>query len=335
MNKIVIIRIIFIILTILIIRKYYNMNIILDKFNNNIESVSLDEFNIIFNTGINRLPYGCILVGINNDKIYKNITDETHYVNSTLTYFMNNIQPNLHKSKYFFILCFSDGYEYSDVLYPKNFPNLNDTYILTYAKYHEHNDKIIPIVDPHYTDSNGHLNLINEIDSNIVDWDNKYKLCIWKGDRRNGTTKNWINKNFDQLHPREYFIKLYNDKKYNNIDYPNEFINVKDHLKYKYILDMDGFTSTWSATIWKLYSGSVLLKQKSVWKQWYYDDLVEYVHYVPIANDFSDLNEQIQWCIDNDSKCKQITENSRAYVLEKLNCEQVKNKMINTFNSVI
>jgi len=334
MNKILL-RLFFFIIIILIIYKNYKDNFSLDKFNNNVESISLDEFNIIFNTGLTLLPFECILIGIDNDKIYKNIVKETRYVNSTVTYFINNIQPNIHKSKYYFILCYSDGYEFSDELYPKIFPNLKDTYIVTYAKHYEHNEKIIPIVDPHYTDLDGYSNLITEIDINTVDWDNKYNLCIWKGDHKNGTTKNWINQDFEKLHPREYFVKLFNDGKYNNISYPDEFISIKEHLNYKYILDIDGFTSTWSATFWKLYSGSVLLKQKSAWKQWYYDELIEYVHYVPVANDFSDLNEQIQWCMDNDDKCKQITENARQFVLEKLNWEQVKTNMIDTFNNIL
>ena len=63
------------------------------------------------------------------------------------------------------------------------------------------------------------------------------------------------------------------------------------------------------------YDSSVLLKVKSIWKQWYYDELKEYVHYVPVENDFSDLNERIQWCIDNNDKCEEITKNAKQFVI--------------------
>ena len=43
------------------------------------------------------------------------------------------------------------------------------------------------------------------------------------------------------------------------------------------------------------------------------------------------LNEQIQWCMNNDNKCKEIANNARQFVKEKLNWEQVKNDMINIF----
>jgi len=121
-----------------------------------------------------------------------------------------------------------------------------------------------------------------------------------------------------------------NDNTIQNINYKNEQTSIEDQIKYKYILDIDGFSNTWDATIWKLYSGSVLLKVNSIWEQWFYNDFIEWIHYVPVENDFSDLNKQIQWCINNDDKCKQITKNARDFVLNKLNWEYVKNETINT-----
>jgi hypothetical protein len=105
-------------------------------------------------------------------------------------------------------------------------------------------------------------------------------------------------------------------------------------MKYKYILDIDGYTNSWEGTIWKLYSGSVVIKQKSIWKQWYYDELKEWIHYVPVNNDFSNLEEVMNWCLNNDELCKQISINSRNFVKNKLNNNHVLKSVINKINNL-
>jgi hypothetical protein len=116
-----------------------------------------------------------------------------------------------------------------------------------------------------------------------------------------------------------------------NVEYGENQLTIPEMMQYKYILDIDGWSNTWDATVWKLYSGSVLLKVKSVFKQWYYDDLKEWIHYVPVENDFSDLNEKIEWCIHNNDKCIEITNNAKQFVIEKLNWEKTKEYMVKSF----
>jgi ferritin len=41
--------------------------------------------------------------------------------------------------------------------------------------------------------------------------------------------------------------------------------------------------------------------------------LKPYVHYVPIKEDFSDLKEVMEWCLSNESKCKEIIKNANEY----------------------
>jgi hypothetical protein len=77
-------------------------------------------------------------------------------------------------------------------------------------------------------------------------------------------------------------------------------------INYKYILDIDGNASTWDATAWKLNSGSVILKTESNWEQWFYKEYKPWVHYVPVADDFSDIQERYKWCEANPEKCEDM-----------------------------
>lgn len=169
---------------------------------------------------------------------------------------------------------------------------------------------------------------MNEIDEANIKWNEKENKCVWRGKLENGYDFNFFDKG-DKLNmnQRKYFIELMIDNKFTNIDFVNSHTTIIKQCYFKYILDIDGFCNTWDASIWKLYSGSVLLKVKSTWQQWYYDELKEWVHYVPIENDFSDLNEKITWCINNDDKCKEISNNAKKFVIEKLNLDYVNNKI--------
>lgn len=65
----------------------------------------------------------------------------------------------------------------------------------------------------------------------------------------------------------------------------------KKHLEYKYLIDVDGNSCTYSRMYWILLSNSVCLKQITQEEQWYYSGLDPYKHYIPLKHDLSDLLE--------------------------------------------
>jgi hypothetical protein len=85
-----------------------------------------------------------------------------------------------------------------------------------------------------------------------------------------------------------------------------------DFLKYRFHIDIDGNSNSWGL-LPKLMMGSCVLKVVSIWHQWYYDGLYPWVHYVPIKNDLSDLEDQVAWCLDNDDAAREIGVNGMKY----------------------
>jgi Glycosyl transferase family 90 len=78
-----------------------------------------------------------------------------------------------------------------------------------------------------------------------------------------------------------------------------------EFLKYRFQIDIDGNSNSWGLFL-KLLMGSCVLKVISEWRQWYYDKLQPWVHYVPVKNDLSDLEEQVAWCLDHDAEAEEI-----------------------------
>ncbi len=83
-------------------------------------------------------------------------------------------------------------------------------------------------------------------------------------------------------------------------------------LKYRFQIDIDGNSNSWSLLL-KLLMGACVLKVMSAWRQWYYSDIQAWEHYVPIKNDLSDLEEQVAWCLDHDEQAREIATNGMRF----------------------
>ncbi len=93
---------------------------------------------------------------------------------------------------------------------------------------------------------------------------------------------------------------------------------MKNHLKYKYQLLIDGNSCAYSRAYWQLFSNCAILKQSSPNLQWFYGLLKPYVHYIPLQNDLSDLPEKILWSKDHDKEVRKIISNAQMLAQENL-----------------
>lgn len=74
------------------------------------------------------------------------------------------------------------------------------------------------------------------------------------------------------------------------------------HMKYKYLLSLDGNGAAWLRLPWILYSNSLLLKQDSENVQWFYGGLKKNVHFLPIKSDISDTIDVIEYARENEEE---------------------------------
>jgi hypothetical protein len=87
-----------------------------------------------------------------------------------------------------------------------------------------------------------------------------------------------------------------------------DIVPVRCFNRYRYHIDIDGRTSSWPGLFQKLLSGSPILKVTSGggYRQWYYDRLNPWQHYVPVAKDMSDLVEKAIWLRSHDKEARAI-----------------------------
>jgi len=109
------------------------------------------------------------------------------------------------------------------------------------------------------------------------------------------------------------------------------FITPAESLKYKYLLDVDGHSCSYSRMAWILYSNSLLFKHTSNKVQWYYDKLQPYVHYLPVLEDFSNLEAQYVWAEAHQTEVQAMVDNSRILAEQIFDPESLVNATAEAF----
>lgn len=87
----------------------------------------------------------------------------------------------------------------------------------------------------------------------------------------------------------------------------------------KFAIDIDGNSNAWSNLFTRLLAGCCVIKIESPFgfRQWYYDALLPWQHYVPVQADLSDLREKIDWCRAHDQQCSEIAAAGRDFAVHR------------------
>lgn len=90
--------------------------------------------------------------------------------------------------------------------------------------------------------------------------------------------------------------------------YLKPFMPITNINTYKFHIDIDGNSNAWSGLFQKLLSGGLVFKVESEFgfRQWYYDRLIPWQHYIPIKKDLSDFLEKVDWAFSNDRQSQEI-----------------------------
>jgi len=287
-------------------------------------------FNATFNSDIVTLPKNIFAVGIRkgNVYIYGESNEYLYMIELTIKHLVSvALTKNLYR-EFYFLICAFDGFMehhyYSERNQVKQIGDLElkDVNELKmenpneYAKLHKDSYVLgqsnmkgvsytLNVPDRYFF----YLNRYNEyrsIHQGIPFLSKKSQIVF--GSQPRGTKYNFIKRQDIDMSPRQYFNSTAVPK--DNIVSP-DWIPRKDMIQYRYILDIDGNASTWDATAWKLNSGSVIMKSESAWTQWFYNEYQPWSHFVPLNEDFSDIQEKFKWCESHPDECQTMINNCK------------------------
>lgn len=182
--------------------------------------------------------------------------------------------------------------------------------------------------DPMFLSLSGYQHLRAEVDRDRIPWSERADHALWRG----ATTGAWDHSDLATL-PRIRLCQIAAesggriDAGINSIvqmDTATEHrvresgllrpsVTPQDFARRKFQIDIDGNSNSWPGLFHKLYSGSAVLKVESPrgYRQWYYDRLVPWYNFVPVAADMSDICDKIDWLRSNDDRAREIGERGR------------------------
>ncbi|KAJ3384860.1 hypothetical protein HDU84_002612 [Entophlyctis sp. JEL0112] len=258
-----------------------------------------------------------------NDIFRRNQCIEAHYGNSSV------VAPAMPVRELHGYLLNPDSF----VTQPHSIP------IFSQSKLQCFRDLIIPLKDHMGITKKGHV-------KDAFPWEKKKNVLFWRGsssDGRNAPHTRWRDfhrtrlvkwaNDWAKLHPDRVFdagvkipenvTDLHVDIGFGKIiqcneptctDIKNEYgvkslVSFEETQQFKYLIVVDG--NGWPNRMQRyLETNSVILYNGIFW-DWYLWRLEPMVHYVPVALDYSDLEEKVEWLMKNDNAAKQISENAR------------------------
>ena len=101
-----------------------------------------------------------------------------------------------------------------------------------------------------------------------------------------------------------------------------QYIHMTEQAKYKYLIDVRGHG--WSGRLQTLLQlGRVVFIADRPYREWYFDRLIAWKHFVPIKEDLSDLIEKYEYMERHSEIYEDIVHNARIFVEENLMPEKI------------
>ena len=102
-----------------------------------------------------------------------------------------------------------------------------------------------------------------------------------------------------------------------------EFVDIASHMRYKYLIVVDGFTSPWPRFFWGLHTNSVLIRQDSDILGWVDSAATPEVHYISVKTDLSDLIDKLNWAKNNDETMKLVSTRAQELAAQDLTQDNI------------
>ncbi len=154
-------------------------------------------------------------------------------------------------------------------------------------------------------------------------WEKKKNVAVWRGHAHNENRRHLIRENVNNAFVDARQIK----KDYSDLPPHVQFMSIPEQLTHKFILSIEGHDVATNLK-WAMRSNSLVLSPALKYETWFMEGkLIPGQHFVDLKNDFSDLNEKIDYYLSHPKEAKEIIAEANRYTEKFLN--QRREKMMN------
>jgi hypothetical protein len=100
----------------------------------------------------------------------------------------------------------------------------------------------------------------------------------------------------------------------------SNYVSLPDHCRYKYLIDIEGIGYSARLKLF-LFSGRPVFLQDRPWREFFFDWMEPFRHYIPVERDLSDLSARLDWADAHPGECRQIAANAQDFAKHHLTRE--------------
>jgi len=152
-----------------------------------------------------------------------------------------------------------------------------------------------------------------------IDFQQKKTEAVWRGattgdKKTKGTRTELVQKFFyDRTHFDVGFSQVLAPKD-PRAQRVKDMKSIREMLQYKFLICLEG-NDVATGLKWMLQSNSVVMMPRPTTSGWLMEDRLEpFVHYIPLADDFSDAKERFDWALNNEAACIEISNNASQFM---------------------
>jgi hypothetical protein len=142
----------------------------------------------------------------------------------------------------------------------------------------------------------------------------KHEKLFWAGQMSHPSRRTFVEK--FHSHPKMDIVH-HRDHWGHSATVPSGYLSLPDHCDYKYMLDLQGNGYS-GRTKLLLHMKRTLFYQSRKFHEYWFWKMRPFVHYIPIAEDLSDMEEKFGWAESHPEECLKIAEEGYQFALENL-----------------
>lgn len=157
-----------------------------------------------------------------------------------------------------------------------------------------------------------------------MDYRHKEDVAVWRGAttgirKEKGTRAGLVEKFFDDRRRFDVAFSKLVDPQDPRGHLVKDMKSMQEQLQYKFLICLEG-NDVASGLKWMLQSNSVVMMPKPSVSSWVMEDKLEpLVHYIPLADDFSDAEAQVDWALSHENECMEISRNASRFMSQFMN----------------
>jgi len=145
-----------------------------------------------------------------------------------------------------------------------------------------------------------------------IKFEDKKDILLWRGKAHQEHRKQFLDKFY--THPLCDVGQIIKRKDKGKIKWEKPKMSVREHLKYKFILCIEG-NDVASNLKWVMSSNSLAFMVKPKYETWFMEGrLIPNHHYVLLKDDYSDLEEKIKYYSTHIEESQSIIDNAHKYI---------------------